>query len=100
MSEDRSSLIDDVRSLLAARPEDVPLGHAEETLTAGYAHALALEAEQARLERRMEELAHEGDAHELLGLARRASMARRDLIHLRTLLSALRDRTRELRTAS
>ena len=51
---------DDIRSLLEAPPtgEEAPtLDHIEHTLTAGYAQALALEAERWRLERKIADVA-------------------------------------------
>ena len=82
------------RSLLLERLED--------TLTAGYARALALEAERMRLERRVGELAavlDEASTGELTALARRLSSTDVDLSELRQLLGALRDRAREFRAA-
>ncbi len=96
---DHSILLDDIRSLLALKPGDSSLARIEDTLTAGYARAMALEAEHWRLERQMAVLAVNGDADELLGLARRMSASKGDLSHLRTLLDALRERARELRVS-
>ena len=97
MPDDRSILIDDIRELLALEPGDAALDRLEETLTAGYAHALALEAEAWRLERRLGDAARElGDAEETARVAKLLSGVERDLGHLRTLLGSLRDRARDL----
>ena len=56
---------DEIRSLLDAPPdgEDAPTIDAiEHTLTAGYARALALEAERWRLERRIARVAAQSSA--------------------------------------
>jgi hypothetical protein len=98
---------DEIRHLLEAPPtgEDAPsLGHIEHTLTAGYARALALEAERWRLERKITEVAAKlGDesselrASELTTLGRRLSAADGNLTQLRGLLSSLRTRAAEVR---
>jgi len=99
--DERIHLIDDIRALLALSPGDAALDRLEETLTAGYAHALALEAEQWRLERRLGEAARAaGDAEELARVAQLLAGVERELGHLRGLLGSLRDRARELRTAA
>src|SRR5205807_6831998 len=76
---------DDIRSLLEAPPtgEEAPtLDHIEHTLTAGYARALALEAERWRLERKIADVAArlgdevtDEDATELAKLGQRLSDA-------------------------
>ena len=91
---------DEIRSLLDAPPQgdEAPTIDAiEHTLTAGYARALALEAERWRLERRIAEVAatlggkSPDDEHsELTQLGRRLSAADGDLTNLRVLLSSLR----------
>jgi hypothetical protein len=101
---------DDIRSLLEAPPkgEDAPTIDAiEHTLTAGYARALALEAERWRLERRIAEVASnlggksQDDEHsELTELGQRLSAADGDLSNLRGLLSSLRSRADEVRQPS
>jgi hypothetical protein len=101
---------DEIRSLLDAPPEgeDAPTIDAiEDTLTAGYARALALEAERWRLERRIAQVAAElggksqEDEHseltQLTQLGRRLSLADGDLSNLRGLLSSLRSRADEVR---
>jgi hypothetical protein len=77
----------------------------EDTLTAGYARALALEAERRRLERRISEIAsgigQEVELHsELRTLAHRMEGATVDLANLRALLALLRDRAAEVRSAA
>jgi ABC-type phosphate transport system auxiliary subunit len=101
---------DDIRSLLDApcTGEDAPtLDHIEHTLTAGYARALALEAERWRLERQIADVAArlgdevtDEDAAELARLGQRLSSADGNLTDLRTLLSSLRARANEVRTAA
>lgn len=98
---------DEIRNLLDAPPtgEDAPsLDAIEDTLTAGYANALALEAERWRLERRIAEIAVKlsGESNdfkhsELASLGERLSVADGNLARLRGLLSSLRIRADELR---
>jgi hypothetical protein len=77
----------------------------EHTLTAGYAKALALEAERWRLERRIAQVASkfaegtETEHSELANLGRRLSAADGDLTQLRELLASLRLRADEIRSA-
>jgi hypothetical protein len=78
----------------------------EHTLTAGYATALALEAERWRIEQRIAEVARmlagpsaKLETKELAGLARRLADADEDLTELRGLLSTLRTRANDLRAA-
>ena len=105
-----ASLLEEIAALVA---EPGPTEHAgllarmEDTLTAGYARALALEAERLRLERRINSVAAElsdGDdsdrSDELAELSRRASEADGALSSLRSLLDTLRLRARELRTTA
>jgi hypothetical protein len=101
---------DEIRSLLDApqRGADAPtLDDIEHTLTAGYAKALALEAERRRLERRISEVASElgeegaDESHsELAKLGQRLSAADGDLTRLRRLLSSLRERAAVVRTTA
>ena len=98
---------DEIRSLLDSPPdgEDAPTIDAiEDTLTAGYARALALEAERWRLERRIAQVAAElggksqdAEHFELAQLGQRLSLADGDLSKLRGLLSSLRSRADEVR---
>jgi hypothetical protein len=69
----------------------------ERTLTDGYAHALILEAEKTRLERRIGEVAQglqRGDTgqkvRELSALAKRVDVSIGDLAELRSMLADLR----------
>lgn len=101
MPADHSPLLDEISSLLALPPGHPGLAAIDDTLTAGYAQAMALEAERWRLERRIGEVAGEVAAgagvDELVHLARRMSAADGEISRLRTLLRSLRDRARELR---
>jgi hypothetical protein len=105
MPGQRTSLVKDIHTLLALEPAQTPLARVEDTLTAGYAHALALEAQQLRLERQLWRLARElGDgpdvvAHEAVELTERLAGVETELRSLRALLVTLRDRARELRAA-
>jgi hypothetical protein len=83
------------------------LARMEETLTEGYAQALALDAERWRLERRLGEVARsvEGSdgsrfVDELATLARRLTSADGELTRLRSLLGSLHERTRSARLAA
>jgi hypothetical protein len=84
------------------------LDEIEDTLTSGYAAALALEAERWRIERRISEMAAAGGdadselsrAHEIVGLAQRLSGADADLTRLRGVLESLRDRADAARAAA
>jgi hypothetical protein len=85
------------------------LDEIEDTLTSGYATALAVEADRWRIERRITELAAElgGEAdfelhraEEIVGLAQRLSSADADLIRLRDLLGLLRERADAARAAA
>ena len=103
-------LLREITELIATAPSGERarfLARIENTLTAGYARALALEAERLRLERRIASVAAElaEDAQdrrtaELASLARRATVAGEDLSELRGLLSSLRDRASELRAVA
>ena len=73
------------------------LDRIERTLTDGYAHALSLEAEKWRIERRIQEVAHDLDGSdtttktdELTSLAKRLDGNAGDLTKLRSLLADLR----------
>jgi hypothetical protein len=91
-----------IEELLSA---DAPtLARMEDTLTEGYAKALALEAERWRLERRIGEVAREGRTdigEELRSLGTRLTYADGELAKLRSLLGSLHERARAARlTAS
>jgi hypothetical protein len=88
--------IDELLSSSTDDEEDV-LAHIERTLTDGYAHALSLEAERVRLERRMAALAaelQEGNrklkARELAQVSQELSRNGAELERLRGTLSQLR----------
>jgi hypothetical protein len=93
-------MLEQIEELLGA--EEPTLARMEDTLTEGYAQALALEAERWRLERRIGEVAREGstDFDELKSLGTRLSNADDELTALRALLGRLHERTRLLRKAS
>jgi hypothetical protein len=83
------------------------LARLEDTLTGGYALALALEAERWRLERRLGEVAREvggtdGSTYveELSTLATRLTSADGELTRLRSLLGSLHERNRSARLAA
>ena len=83
------------------------LASVEETLTEGYAKAMALEAERWRLERRLGEVARTLDgpdvssfAEELAALAKRLTSADGELSRLRALLRSLHARARSMRLAA
>ena len=94
-------MMQQIEELLGA---DAPtLARLEETLTEGYAQALALEAERWRLERRIGEVAREGRTDlgdELRTLGSRLTRADGELNELRSLLGTLHERARVLRKAS
>jgi ABC-type phosphate transport system auxiliary subunit len=102
------ALLDEIDELLAEpTPSEEPatLARLERTLTDGYAHALSLEAERLRLERRMSELAgelHDGNqeqkAQELVQVSRRITRAGAEVEQLRATLEELRARARAVRT--
>lgn len=82
------------------------LARLEETLTDGYAEALALEAERSRIERRIGEVARtvvepveSNVTDEIVALGRRLTHADVELGRLRTVLRRLQARRRALRHA-
>jgi hypothetical protein len=94
-------MLQQIEELLSA--EAPPLARIEETLTEGYARALALEAERWRLERRIGEVAREGRddvGEEIRSLGNRLTNADGKLTELRTLLSTLHARARDVRHAA
>jgi hypothetical protein len=100
-----SDLLEQISVLLEAPTRD--LGVLERTLTDGYAHALALEAERTRLERRVIALSRSiegGDVasktHELADVARRLDANICDLASLRRTLAALRRHAQDVRIGS
>jgi hypothetical protein len=99
----------DIRLLLAAPAvgEGAPsLAAIEHTLTAGYARAMALEAEQRRLRRKLTDLAVSAAAEDarptqrdLREDAARLRASERELLRLRQLLRELRGRAAQARAA-
>jgi hypothetical protein len=108
MTDQQNPIFAQIESLL---DDTAPRGHdeIEDTLTSGYAAALALEAERWRIDRRISAMAvelggsaergHNG-AEEIVGLARRLSGTDADLIRLRAMLESLRDRADAARAAA
>jgi ABC-type phosphate transport system auxiliary subunit len=104
-----TALLDEITELIdqpLPRDRQHHLERVERLLTDGYAHALALEAERWRLERRIGQVAADlsnGDVaektEELSTLASRLTSAQGDLLELRGLLSTLRIRAAGLRAA-
>lgn len=105
LTRTQNTIVDEIQDLLAAAADEAaPLWKLEETLTSGYAHALALEGERLRLEHELEakmsDLGNDGGrfrADELAQLARRISTADGDIGRLRSLLGTLRVRASALR---
>jgi hypothetical protein len=90
-----------IEDLLSA--ESPTLARLEDTLTEGYARALAIEAERWRLERRIGEVAREGRSNvgeELRSLGTQLTRADGELVELRSLLGTLHERARVLRSRS
>jgi hypothetical protein len=103
------TLLERIHSLITAPPASSggpTVDHIEDVLTEGYAEQLALEAERWRLERRLGEVAArlaEGEqvsSGELASIATRMSAAGEELIRLRSVLAALRERASEARAAA
>ena len=109
MRNDPVTLFEEISQLLAAPADGAeapPLERLEDTLTAGYARALALEAERWRLEKRIGEVAatlqdesNELRTNEIATLAARLSDADGELSRLRGLLATLRVRASDVRVA-
>src|SRR2546429_9344826 len=110
MTVEEARMLDEIEELLRAPAigSAAPtLAHLEEKLTDGYAAALALEAERARIERRLGEVARalpesQGATltEELGSLARRLTSADGELVHLRRRLRSLRERARSAALAA
>ena len=90
------TVLTEIRSLLDEPATRAPSARAsvEKTLTDGYAHALALEGDRLRIERRLRELVRGsggelGDA-EVGALTRALSETHHELASLRRLLAELR----------
>lgn len=101
MNPTAKPVLEQIEDLLdAAAPS---LAHVENTLTEGYAKALALEAERLRLQRRLGEVARRATgehADELRRLGTRLTSADGELERLRALLGTLHDRARTMRAAA
>ena len=104
-ADEYSVLCDEIRKLLQqpASAPDQSLERLEDTLTEGYARALALEAERLRIEREIGALGAdvsrgERTGNEIETLAASLSHASRRLEGLRSLLTSLRQRTYAVRT--
>jgi hypothetical protein len=89
-----TSLLDEIHSLIAA--PTVERDHVERTLTDGYAHALSLETERMRLEKRLNEIMQGNSAEkaqELTALAKHIDGNAGELSRLRDVLAQLKRRT-------
>jgi phage shock protein A len=105
-------MLDQIEELLNAPTSGASapsLERMEDTLTEGYAQALALEAERCRVERRLSEVVRtvggaDPDvsvvAEELTLLAKRLTRADGELTSLRARLGSLQERTRSMRRAA
>ncbi|HEX7083427.1 MAG TPA: hypothetical protein VF186_04890 [Gaiellaceae bacterium] len=94
-------VVGEISAAVAAAGSD--LDEIERRLTDGYAHALELEAERSRLEKRLSEAVHRGAAGngaELSSLAARLDGATGDLARLRGALADLRRHADAVRAAS
>jgi hypothetical protein len=106
MSDSRTVVFRAIQELLTTPPQgdSAPsLAHLEHTLTDGYAHALALEAERARLQERLREVATRADEFRNLELSKVAASLQRsehDLSRLRGVLALLRARAATMRGAA
>ncbi len=97
MSNDFPLLLDQIRALLDAAPDDeAGLAQMENTLTDGCARALLFETERARIEKRIGELAWADEdpiqLEELRSLSDRRAQGEAELARLRALLELLRQR--------
>jgi hypothetical protein len=100
-----TELLEKINALISEPTRD--LDTIERTLTDGYAHALSLEAEKWRLEKRINEVAQSlqrGDtaekARELATLANRVENSVVDLLALRAVLAELRRHADAVRVSS
>ena len=101
MAKGGGTVLDDIEELL--NEESPALALLEETLTEGYAKALALDAERLRLERRIGAIAREArtdSGGELSSLGRRLTVTDGELAKLRSLLATLNERARTARDRS
>ena len=100
-----TDLFEQIDALIGTSARD--LDAIERTLTDGYAHALSLEAEQWRVEKRIQEVAQtlqRGDtakkARELSTLAKKLDESTLDLSTLRERLASLRRHADDVRVGS
>jgi hypothetical protein len=100
-----TELLEQISALIGEPAHD--LDTIERTLTDGYAHALSLEAEKWRLEKRMKEVAQsllQGDtvakAREIAALAERVEGSVDGLATLRSLLADLRRHADDVRVGA
>jgi hypothetical protein len=88
-----SELLDEINSVIEDDTAD--RARIERTLTDGYAHALTLESERLRLEKRIGELAHRDEAApEIALLTRELDGNAGDLSRLRGVLAQLKRKPR------
>ena len=100
-----TELLEQIKALLGGSNRD--LDQIERTLTDGYAHALTLEAEKSRLQRRLNEVTQglqRGDtarkAREISELAQQIDGNNGDLVTLRGMLTDLRRHADGVRVGS
>jgi len=88
-----TTLVDTIQELLDGAPTP-SLRSLEDTLTSGYAHALTLEGQRLRIERRLRELVRtertSASVEEIADLTERLDDTDVDLAHLRAMLATLR----------
>ena len=100
VNPDRETVLDDIRALTLAQAS---LEQVERTLTDGYAHALQLEAERLRLQRRLEQRAVDSgepaadQVAEITGLARGVAETDGELTELRAALALLKETAQRIR---
>jgi septal ring factor EnvC (AmiA/AmiB activator) len=104
-SKRMTELLQTIQTMISSETDD--LAEIERTLTDGYAHALVLEGEKLRLERRVTEIAQEmerGDtaenARELASLAKSIDGKQGALARLRAQLTELRRYAERVRVRS
>jgi predicted nucleic acid-binding Zn-ribbon protein len=100
-----TELLEQIRALIGESTRDI--ARIERTLTDGYAHALTLEAEKSRLQKRLNEVTQglqRGDtakkAREISDLAQRIDVHKDDLVRLRGMLTDLRRHADDVRVGS
>lgn len=88
----------DIRAIIEAPPRDDSRAELERVLTDGYAHALTLQAERQRLERRLSEAVASlprpaaGRTEDVASLKRQIEETDSRLVQLRSLLAPLKAR--------